>query len=137
MKTTLLSVAVAAALSTASLAYAGPQTADSANDSANDSVKINAPSRYYMPAQDFADYQGSYGLSNGDTLKLTQRIGHFYAVVNGEKVELQPTSRASFVTSSGATLRFTDDGYNVTITNYERIATAANLPANTIVMARR
>ena len=136
MKIALLSMAAALALSTATLAYAGPQTAASAT---GESVKINAPGKYHLPAQDFDDYVGAYLLDNGEVIHFNRRIGHFYTRLSGgDRMEIYATGRDEFVTGSGAKIAFHDDAMTLVIENYERIAAAgSNLPANTIVMAKR
>lgn len=132
MKTTLLSVAVAAALSITTLAQAAPPD--------NESVKISAPvaSDFKMKPQDFSDYLYSYALSNGDRLKFTQNVAHYYAEIKGQKkVEIFPVAPGEFVTQAGTRISFQDNGDELTIDNYERLPMTAQLPANTSVVATR
>lgn len=132
MKSTLLSMAVAAALSIAAVG------AQAAQDSAGDSVQIKAPSGFRFEPQEFADYRYSYALSNGDTIRFTQRGAHYYAQVEDHpQVEIFAVGPDRFVSGTGAQLKFDDQGYALAIDNYERLPMAARLPANTIVMARR
>lgn len=132
MKSTLLSMAVAAALS---IAAAGAQAAPGADDA---SVQIKAAAGLRFQPQEFQDYLYSYALSNGDTMKFTQRVAHYYAEIKGNpKVEIFPVGPGEFVTSAGTRLKFADEGYELVIDNYERLPMAARLPANTIVMAKR
>jgi hypothetical protein len=132
MKTTLLSVAVAAALSITSLAYAaGPD---------NESVKIGAPAvtDFKFKPQEFQDYLYSYALSNGDKMKFTQKVAHYYAEIAGQKkVEIFPVAPGEFITQAGTRIAFADDGFELTIDNYERMPMTAQLPAGTTVMAAR
>jgi hypothetical protein len=136
MKTTLLSVAVAAALSITSLAYAaGPD---------NESVKIGAPSAtdFKFKSQEFSDYLYSYQLSNGERLRFTQKVAHYYAQIDGQKkVEIFPVSPGEFVTHAGTRINFADAGFELTIDNYERLPmsahAAAQLAAGTSVVATR
>ena len=131
MKTTLLSLAVAAALSIATIASAAPAEA------AGESVQISA-SRYHMEPQEFSDYQSSYQLSNGETMRFSRQVGHFYTEIKGQaRAEIFAVGPAEFVTRSGSRLSFTDDGDTLTVSNYERLPMTAQLPANTIVMAKR
>ena len=136
MKIALLSMAAALALSATSLAYAGPQTVVTAT---GESVKINAPGTYHLPPQEFSDYVGSYALDNGEVIKFTQRIGHYYTRLSGgDRMEIYATGRNAFVTASGAKIAFHDDANTLVIENYERMAVAgSNLPANTVVTAQR
>ncbi|NVM75634.1 hypothetical protein FHW83_001421 [Duganella sp. SG902] len=132
MKTTLLSIAVAAALSITALAHAAPPD--------NESVRIGAPAAndFKFKAQDFSDYLYSYALSNGDQLKFTQKVAHYYAEIKGQKkVEIFPVAPGEFVTQAGTRISFQDNGYELTIDNYERLPMAAQLPANTTVVAAR
>lgn len=132
MKTTLLSMAVAAALSITTLAHAAPPD--------NDSVKITAPgaSDFKFKPQEFSDYLYSYALSNGDKLKFSQKVAHYYAEVRGEKrVEIFPVAPGEFVTQAGTRISFTDNGAELTIDNYERLPMSAQLPAGTSVVATR
>ena len=133
MKTTLLSMAVAAALSITALAHAAAPH--------NESVKISAPavmSDFKFKPQEFADYLYSYALSNGEEMKFTQKVAHYYAEIKGQKkVEIFPVAPGEFVTQAGSRINFRDDGYALTIDNYERLPMAARLPANTTVVASR
>jgi phospholipase/lecithinase/hemolysin len=132
MKSTLLSIAIAAALSIAAVG------AQAAQDTAADSVQIKAPSGFRFEPQEFGDYRYAYALSNGETIRFTQRVAHYYAEIDGNpKVEIFPVAYGKFVTSAGTQLNFSEQGYELAIDNYERLPMAARLPANTIVMARR
>ena len=134
MNSTFLSVAVAAALSIAAIAQAAP-AAD------NDTVNIQAPAvkRYAMQPVEFDDYAHSYNMSNGDTMKFTHGGGtRYYTEVSGNRrVEIIPVSATEFVTRDGARISFSTDGNELTVNNYERVATTHNLPSNTIMVARR
>ena len=132
MNTTLLKVAAAAALSIATLAHAAAPD--------NDSVKISAPSAsdFRFKPQEFQDYLYAYRLSNGDKMKFTQKVAHYYAEVNGhKKVEIFPVAPGEFVTQAGTRISFQDEGAELTIDNYERLPMTASLPANTTVVATR
>jgi len=132
MKTTLLSLAVAAALSVAAVASAAPDATP-----AGESVKISA-SRYHMEPQEFQDYQSSYHLSNGDTMRFSRQVGRFYTEIQGQpRVEIYAVGPAEFITRTGARISFADDGDALTVSNYERLPMMAKLPANTTVMAKR
>jgi hypothetical protein len=132
MKSTLLSIAVAAALSFAAIG------AQAAQETAGETVQIKAPSDFRFKPQEFQDYLYSYALSNGDKMKFTQRVAHYYAEIKGNaKVEIFPVGPGQFVTSAGTRLTFADEGNALAIDNYERLPMAAKLPANTMVMAKR
>lgn len=132
MKTTLLSIAVAAALSITALAHAAPPD--------NESVKITAPvvSDFKLKSHEFSDYLYSYALSNGEKMKFTQKVAHYYAEIKGQKkVEIFAVAPGEFVTQAGTRISFQDDGAGLTIDNYERLPMTAQLPANTTVVATR
>lgn len=133
MKTTLLAVAAAFALTSLSAtAFAAPQ------DSKPESVQIKAPDGFKMKAQDFQDYAYTYHLSNDDDIHFSQRVSHFYAEVRGQKkAEMFAVAPGVFVTAAGTRVEFQDDGYTVNISNYERLPMAQALPANTTVVAGR
>jgi len=135
MKTTLLSLAVAAALSVAAVASAAPASASA--EAASESVKISA-TRYHKEPREFADYQSAYQLSNGDTMRFTRQVGHFYTEIEGQaRVEIFAVGPAEFITRNGSRMVFGDDGDTLAVSNYERLPMTAQLPANTIVMAMR
>ncbi len=135
MKTTLLSLAVAAALSIAAVASAAPASASA--EVASESVKISA-ARYHMEPQQFLDYQSSYQLSNGETMRFTRQVGRFYTEIKGQaRVEIFAVGPAEFITRNGSRMVFDDEGDSLTVSNYERLPMTAQLPANTIVMAKR
>ncbi|NGZ82763.1 hypothetical protein [Duganella aceris] len=134
MKSTLSRIA--AALVFTSLFAAGAQAA--APDAAGDAVRITAPAAYHLAPQEFQDYLNAYALSNGDSMKFSQRLNRYYTTVKGEsRVEIFAVAPGVFVTKNGATLKFSEDGEALAIDNYERMRVTAVLPTNTIVTARR
>jgi hypothetical protein len=131
MKTTLLAVAAAFALTSLSV-VAAPQ------DSKTESVQIKAADAFKIKAQDFQDYAYTYHLSNDDDIHFSQRVTHYYAEIRGEKkTEMFAVAPGVFVTAAGTRVEFQDDGYAVTISNYERLPMAQALPANTTMVAGR
>jgi hypothetical protein len=129
MKTILAGVAAALALSSLTIAHAE-----------DISVKIKSPSqqRVYLAEQDFHDFKGTYLLENGQQVSFSARMNHYFTQLgDGERMRIYPISRTAFLTDSGARIEFRDKGETVGIANFEKIATASNLPANTMVMARR
>lgn len=132
MKTTLLSLAVAAALSIAGVASAAAPDA-----APGESVKISA-NRYHMEPQEFQDFQSAYHLSNGETMRFTRQVGRFYTEIKGQpRVEIYAVGPAEFVTRTGSRMSFAEHGDALTVSNFERLPMAAKLPANTTVMATR
>ncbi len=135
MKKTLLTIAAAIALTSLSTAYAAPQVL---GDAKSDSVQIKAPGDFHMKPQEFEDYAYNYYLSNDDVIKFSQNVAHYYAQVRGErKAEMFPIAPGVFMTAAGTKVEFGDDGFSVTISNYERLPMANVLPADTMVVAGR
>lgn len=131
MKTTLTSIAAVLALT--SLFGAAAQAADS-----GDSVHIKARAAHRIEAKEFRDYQGTYALSNGDTVKFSQRQNHYYTSVDGAPaVEIFAVAPGAFVSGNGASIKFDYNAEQLAISNYELLQTNGQLAANTIVTASR
>ena len=85
--------------------------------------------RFHVEPQEFASYEYTYPLSNGETVRFSRRVGRFYISINGyERVEILPSSPAQFVTKGGATLIFTEGGDALTIDNYELLQAESGPP---------
>jgi hypothetical protein len=131
MKTSLLAVAAAFALTSLN-AVAAPQ------DSKTESVQIKATDAFKPKAQDFQDYAYTYHLDNDADIHFSQRVTHYYAEIRGQKkTEMFAVAPGVFQTAAGTRVEFQDDGYTVTISNYERLPMAQVLPANTTIVAGR
>jgi hypothetical protein len=129
MKTILAGVAAALALSSLTAVHAEDM-----------SVQIKPPAlqRYHLLEQDFHDFKSTYQLENGQQITFSARMNHYYTQLqDGEKVRIYAVSPTAFVTASGARIEFREKGDTVGISNFEKLSVAGNLPANTIVMARR
>ena len=129
MKTILAGVAAALALSSMTLAHAEDM-----------SVRITpqSPQRYHLMEEDFHDFKGTYLLENGQEIVFSARKNIYYTRLgNNDRVRIYAVARNAFVTETGAHIEFRDKGETVGIAQYEKLATDSNLPANTIVMARR
>jgi hypothetical protein len=129
MKTILAGVAAALALSSLTVAHAEDM-----------SVKIKQPSiqRVYLSESDFHDFKNTYLLENGQEVTFSARMNlYFTQLGDGDRVRIYPISRTAFMTEAGTRIEFRDKGETVGIANFEKLATNSNLPANTIVMARR
>jgi len=130
MKTILTSLAAALALTSLLGAAHAADTADS--------VRITARSSYHLAPQDFREFSGVYVLSNGDTVKFSQRLNRYFSSVDGAPmVEIFAVAPDAFVTGNGAAIKFGDGGEELAINNYERLQVNAKLSANTLVTARR
>ena len=131
MKTTLASIAATLALT--SLFATAAHAADAA-----DSVQIKARASHHVDAKEFRDYQSAYALSNGDTVKFSQRQNRYYTSVDGAPaIEIFAVAPGAFVSGNGASIKFSYNAEQLTIGNYERLHGGAGLAANTIVTASR
>jgi hypothetical protein len=93
-----------------------------------DTVTVTAQ-RYKAVPQEFRDYEYEYGLSNGESVRFSRRVGRFYVTIKGQPpVEIFSTASDRFVTKAGAKLVFTENGDKLTIDRYEALAAAAGLP---------
>lgn len=97
-----------------------------------DTVSVTAR-RFHMEPIEFLGYEYSYPLSNGDVVKFTRKVLHYYVTIKGlPPVEIFPTAVDQFVTAGGAKLLFTEDGDALTIDHYEAIQAASGLPVATM-----
>jgi hypothetical protein len=137
MKVIGLSLAAAVLWSSAVTAHAQQQQQEQAISVAEtppaiDTVSVTAK-RFHMEPIEFMDYEYAYPLSNGDVVKFSRRVLHFYVTIKGQpSVEIFPTAPDQFVTKGGAKLLFTEDGDALTIDHYEAIQGASGLPVATI-----
>lgn len=93
---TLHAFALAAAASFATFAQAAPQ----APDTAGTTIQVpGAPlARYRMDTEGFNYYKGTYELSNGKYMVVSNRGGRVFAEIDGERrAELIPVGRNVFV----------------------------------------
>lgn len=129
MKMILASAVAAFALSSLSIAHA---------EDISVQIKSSSPQRYHMVEADFHDFKNTYQLENGQKVTFSARMNHYFGQVDdGERIRIYAISPTAFVTDTGARIEFREKGDTVGIRNFEKLATASNLPANTMVMARR
>ncbi|MYM25614.1 gel scht [Duganella sp. FT135W] len=130
MKTILAGVVAALALSSLTIAHADDL-----------SVKINktaTPQRYHLQEADFHDFKNTYLLEDGQKVTFSARMNQYYTQLgDGDRERIYAVSPTAFVTERGARIEFREKGDTVGISNFEKLSTAGNLPANTVVMARR
>jgi hypothetical protein len=133
MKTAIFAIVFSAAMMGAAAA-AEPAGAGSQNGAAQAYA-----SRSYEPAiGEFDDYERTYVLEDGRRIEFTQRIGTYYVQLQGEKrTELLPQSRGVFLTASGTRIEFRDNGENLSIRNYDKLAIRKKVADGAIVMAKR
>jgi hypothetical protein len=84
--------------------------------------------RFHVEPQEFKDYEYTYGLSNGETVRFSRRVGRFYVAIKGQPaVEIFPTAPEQFATEGGAKLTFRDNGDMLTIDHYEALQVASGV----------
>ncbi|NVD99729.1 hypothetical protein [Massilia sp. BJB1822] len=133
MKASTLSALLAIALAATGAAYAAPQ-----NEQNSEVVRISAQSVYRHSSSEYASYENTYRLSNGQVVKFTQHGRHFYATVKGEpRYKIVGQSPGVFLTDSGALIEFHEGGETLTITNFERMSALAQMGQNVTVYASR
>lgn len=121
MRTILTGIAAALALTSLSIAHADDAV-----------VQIKPAHRYHLAEEDFYNFKNVYQLENGQRVRFSSRMSHFYTQVdNGKRVRIYPVSRTVFVTDSGARFEFRNQGDTVGIANFDQLASPA------LVMARR
>lgn len=134
MKTSLRTAAFAAAWLAMACATAGPQQVAGSGES----VQIPAPESYKLAPNEFNEYAYSYQLDNGQQLRFSQRVNTYYVQLRGEaKTQIFSRAPGVFMTASGVRMEFRDSGEQVVIRNFERLAVAAKLPENTLMVAGR
>ncbi|AKU23786.1 hypothetical protein MJ904_03260 [Massilia sp. MB5] len=133
MKASILSALLAIALAASGAAYAAPQTEPNSGV-----VRIGAQSSYRHSSSEFASYEHTYRLSNGQVVKFTQFGSHFYATVKGEpRYRIFGQSQGVFLSDSGALIEFREGGETLAISNFERISPLAQTGRNLTVFASR
>lgn len=129
MKSTLIGVVAALALSTLSVAYA---------DDTSVSVSAARTQHYQMQAEEFSPYSNTYKLSNGQKIAFNNEQNRLYATLGtGRPLRIYATSASSFVTESGVRFDFRDEGSNVAITDFQKLPRARNVPASGMMVAHR
>ena len=108
---TLHVLTIAAAASFATLGQAAAQ----ATGTASTTVQVTGTpgERYKVDREEFADYKGSYLLSNGKAMAVTSRGKRFYAEIDGERrAELIPVGPKVFVAPDSDVIMMFDEVYN-------------------------
>lgn len=133
MKASTISALLALALVATGGAYAAPQ-----NEQGGDVVRVSAKSAYTHTSGELANYESTYRLDNGQTVRFSQSGLHFYAEVKGEpRSRMIGQAQGVFMTESGARIEFRDDGEALAISNFERMAPMARLGRDTTAYASR
>ncbi len=100
-------LAIAAAAAVSAAAGAAPSsTVEAATQMMT--VQTIAATPYRMPTADAATLAGTYGLSNGETLRVSYERSRLFAELGERKAELVPSGGNSFA-ARGSTMRLTFD----------------------------
>jgi hypothetical protein len=130
MKSTLIGVVAALALSTFSVAHA---------DDSSVSVPAARALHYQMQPDEFRPYHNTYMLANGQRISFENKLTKLYATLDrGRPVRIYATSQNTFVTDAGVRFDFQDDGENIAISDFQKLPRArAAADGTTIMVARR
>lgn len=134
MKASTFSALLAIALVATGGAYAA-----SPSEQGSDVVRVGTSKTMYRHSSgELANYESTYRLSNGQTVRFAQYGQHFYAEVKGEpRSRMFGQAQGVFLTDTGARIEFADDGDTLAIANFERLAPMAQLGQNTTAYASR
>lgn len=109
---TLHALALAATASFATFAHAAPQ-APGATGSTTIQVPGAPMAPYRMDSEGFADYKGTYELSNGKYMVVSNRGRRFYVEIDGERrAELIPVGRNVFIGRDADMIMMFDEVFN-------------------------
>jgi hypothetical protein len=90
------------------------------------SIEIRGDKIYKLAPHEFDTYVGIYKMDSNSTLKVWQRGSRFYSQLRDQpSQELVATSPGRFVTTSGARLKFLNEGNTVVVTGYDRLTMVA------------
>jgi hypothetical protein len=131
MKIAGLILTASMALPIPSFAHAQQQAPVTSAAQAPESLQnvVVSARRFHVEPREFLGYEYAYTLNNGETVRFSRRVGRFYVAIKGyDSVEILPTGPAQFVSSGGATLKFTEGGDALTIDNFELLQGESGLP---------
>jgi hypothetical protein len=129
MKSTLIGVVAALALSTLSGAHA---------EDSSVSIPAARAQHYQMQPDEFRPYRNTYKLANGQRISFDNSLTKLYATLDrGRPVRIYAISQHSFVTDSGVRFDFQEDGEDIAISDFQKLPLARAGGDGTIMMARR
>ncbi len=122
MRNTHWAILTAAVLCGISSAQAAPQSADNAGIT---QVEVRGKAEYKLAPHEFDNYVGTYRFDSGDVMKVWQSGTHYYSQLNKQAAHrLQATAAGRFSATSGATLEFSEDGYQVAVRQFDKLMVA-------------
>lgn len=108
-----------------------------AASAADTMVQIKPSPSYQLNQQELGDYQQTFGLSNGQTMKFSVRQTRVFVQVDkGARVEIFPFAKDRFQSDAGTQFEFRDDNETIAVANFGLLP-MANAPARSMVLARR
>lgn len=114
----------------ATLSFGAAQASDA-------TVQIKPSPSYHLNQQELDDYQQSFFLSNGQTMKFSVRQTRVFVQVDkGARVEIFPVAKDHFQSEAGTQFEFRDDNETIAVANFGLLPMAA-APARSMVLARR
>lgn len=134
-----------AVVATCAMLFAGTAFAQQTGTTNQDTVsriQVNARPTYQLASREFDDYAYTYDLSSGDSIRLRESSGRYFAHLNNEReVEIFGQRPGVFLSSTGTTIEFRDAGDTVLVTNPGALPGApralATLPAEPLLMVSR
>ncbi|MCC6070008.1 hypothetical protein ACFSQU_03640 [Massilia sp. GCM10020059] len=111
---TLYVLALAAAASFATFSTAAAQAPDAAGPAGTTIQVTGVPmARYRLDTEGFNYYKGTYELSNGKYMRVSNRGKRFFAEIDGERrAELIPVGRNVFIAPGADMIMLFDEVYN-------------------------
>jgi hypothetical protein len=94
------------------------QQSGAAQEDAVGQIQVSARLTYKLASREFDDYAYTYDLRAGNSIRLREASGRYFAHVNNERdVEIFGQSPGVFVSGSGTRFEFRDAGDTVQVTN--------------------
>ena len=90
-------------------------------------VEVTGAQRYQLAPQEFDTFKGRYEFDEGTAIRVWQQQNRFYAQISDQPVQ-QMFAKAPgvFESTTGATLRFAEDGGTVAVTQFGKLLVASN-----------
>lgn len=108
-----------------------------AASAADTMVQIKPSPSYKLSEQELDNYQQTFTLSNGQTMKFSVRQTHLFVQVDkAARVEIFPFAKDQFQSDAGTQFEFRDDNETIVVANFGLLP-KANAPVHSSVLARR
>lgn len=116
-----------AAIGAALISISSAHAADSTAPNIIAKVEVTGAQRYQLAPQEFDTFKGRYVFDEGTAIRVWQQQNRFYAQITNQPVQ-QMFGKAPgvFESTSGAMLRFSEDGNTVGVTQFGKLLVASN-----------